>query len=76
VTSIAVHSPCAPAAGWIVTVCIPEIAASHTWSLCIISSTPCACWAGAAGCNLANFGFPATSSLILGLYFIVQEPSG
>ncbi len=40
------------------------------------SSAPCEASAGVSGWSRAKPGRRAMSSLILGLYFIVQEPRG
>ena len=71
-----VSSPWAPAAGWSVTACIPEISASARSSSHSSWSVPCATSSGAIGWRLAKPGSRAAHSLSLGLNFIVHEPSG
>ncbi len=71
-----VSSPWAPAAGWSVTASIPLTSAriaSSSWSSW---SVPCATASGAIGWSPANPGSRAAHSSILGLYFMVHEPSG
>ena len=71
-----VSSPWAPAAGWSVTACMPLISASMPWSSQSSWSVPWAAASGASGWSAANPGSRAAHSLILGLYFMVQLPSG
>ena len=71
-----VSSPCAPAAGWSVTAAMPLISVSHCSSSHSSSSVPCAVSSGASGWSAAKPGSRAAHSLILGLYFMVHEPSG
>ncbi len=72
----AVHSPWAPAAGCNVTSSIPVISLSSSCKLYTISKEPWTCPSSCKGCDSANPGMRATFSLILGLYFIVHDPSG
>ena len=71
-----VSSPCAPAEGWRLHASRPVTA--H--SICSVSystrSAPCEYSEGNSGCAPAKPGSAAIFSLILGLYFMVQEPSG
>src|SRR5437867_726740 len=67
-------SPWAPAAGWSDTASIPAISARSHASSCMSWSAPCAEASGASGWTLAKPARRATSSLSLGLYFIVHEP--
>ncbi len=55
---------------------MPETSARSRASSCMTWSAPCAAAAGVSGCSRAKPGRRAMSSLIFGLYFIVQEPSG
>ena len=55
---------------------MPEISASACSSRQQSSSMPCAVATGWSGWIRAKPGSRATDSLIFGLYFIVQEPSG
>jgi hypothetical protein len=69
-------SPWAPAPGCRVTASIPVISASRHSRAAINSRPPWHSAAGSKGCALAKPGMAAWRSLVLGLYFIVQEPSG
>ena len=71
-----VSSPCAPAAGCSVKAAIPVMPHSSCSSSQISRSRPCACDTGCIGCMNANRDHEAMRSLSLGLYFIVQLPSG
>jgi hypothetical protein len=73
---IPVSSPCAPAAGWSEAAVMPLISASIAWSSHSSSSVPWASASGASGWRRANPGSRAACSLILGLYFMVHDPSG
>ena len=69
-------SPWAPAAGCSETASIPAISASMPASSCMTRSAPWLAASGASGCRRPKPAIRAASSLILGLYFIVHEPSG
>ena len=71
-----VSSPWAPAAGCKVILSIPDI--SHkAWSNSYINlSAPCTVSSGWSGWIFLKPSRPAMSSLIFGLYFMVQEPRG
>ena len=71
-----VSSPWAPAQGRKVKRFMPVIAASALSRPSIASSAPRTVDSGCRGCSPANPGIEDTSSFILGLYFIVHEPSG
>ena len=71
-----VSSPCAPAAGWSEAASIPTISASISPSSPMSWRAPCAASSGVRGWSRANPGRRAMSSLSLGLYFMVHEPSG
>ncbi len=71
-----VSSPCAPAAGWSVTAAMPLISMSCCSRLQSSSRVPCATASGASGWSLAKPNRRAAHSLILGLNFMVHEPSG
>jgi hypothetical protein len=55
---------------------MPAISASMPASSYMIRSAPWLAASGASGCNRPKPAIRAASSLILGLYFIVHEPSG
>ena len=65
-----------PAAGWRVTAAKPEISFSHSCNVHIRARLPWTVSTGWRGWVKAKPGRRAVSSLILGLYFIVHEPSG
>ena len=69
-------SPAAPAAGCRVAAAIPLMAQSASSSSTSTASQPWVSEAGRAGCAPASPGIAATASQTLGLYFIVQLPSG
>ena len=70
------NSPCAPAAGWKVTASMPVISFSDASARAYTSRQPCASFTSCNGCTPVKPSSAAISSSILGLYFIVQEPSG
>ena len=76
IISTPASSPCAPAAGARLTAGSPVISPSPRRSSSSVRSVPCASSGGACGCAPAKPGSDATRSSTLGLYFIVQEPSG
>ena len=69
-------SPCAPAAGCKVMPEKPLSSSRYSCKSYISSNAPCADASGCSGCSAANCSSAATCSLIFGLYFIVQLPSG
>ena len=69
-------SPCAPAQGWMVAASIPQISASALSSRAQSSRVPWERASGDSGWSPAKPGNPAVNSLSLGLYFMVQLPSG
>ena len=71
-----VSSPAAPAAGCRVAAAMPVISHSCSSSSTSSRSQPWVHEAGAAGWTSARPGRAATASQTLGLYFIVQDPSG
>ena len=73
---IPVSSPCAPAEGWSEQPSIPLTSQSMSASLPMISRVPCASASGVIGWRWRNPGIRAAHSLILGLYFMVHDPSG
>ena len=76
IMSTPANSPCAPAAGCSETWSMPEISARSRASSHMSWSAPWLAASGASGCSRAKPGSRAMSSLIFGLYFIVQDPSG
>ena len=76
IINIPPNSPWAPAKVARLTAGRPVISPRNPCNLCRSSKAPWECSAGCIGWILANPGENATSSLILGLYFIVQLPSG
>ena len=76
IMSIPPNSPCAPARVDNPTSGRPVISPKNPCSLYSNSSAPCDCSEGCIGCMPAKPGRNAISSLILGLYFIVQLPKG
>ncbi len=75
--STPVSSPCAPAAGCSVTAAKPAISASISCSSKISCSAPWTVSSGScSGWMAAKPGSRAATSLTLGLYFIVHDPSG
>jgi hypothetical protein len=70
------NSPWAPAAGCSDTSSMPEISARSRASSNMSCSAPWLCASGVKGCSRRKPGSRAMSSLIFGLYFIVQEPRG
>ena len=71
-----VISPHAPAGGCNVARAIPVISQSASSRRQSISREPCTVASGWRGCVRWNPGSAATVSAILGLYFIVHDPSG
>ncbi len=71
-----VSSPWAPAEGWREQPSIPLTSHSIEASFHMISSVPCASASGVIGWRRRNPGIRAAHSLILGLYFMVHDPSG
>ncbi len=69
-------SPCAPAEGCSVTRASPVSSARILSSFQASSSAPWDTFSGASGWAAAKPGSRAISSLVRGLCFIVQEPSG
>ncbi|EJX06281.1 hypothetical protein EVA_05612 [gut metagenome] len=55
---------------------IPEMVARACCTLSYTSSAPCVNSSPWSGCSWVKPGRAAISSLILGLYFIVQLPNG
>ncbi len=76
INSSPVSSPAAPAAGCNVAAAMPVTSHSASSSSTKICSQPWTSDAGAPGCTMARPGRAATVSHILGLYFMVHEPSG
>ena len=74
--SIAAYSPWAPAAGWRDTSGSPVMRERIRSSRQITSSDPCTVASGWYGCTPVAPALRASSSVTLGLYFMVQEPSG
>ena len=74
--SAPVSSPCAPADGCSDTPGSPAISPSHSCSSQSRRSAPCTFASSWYGWISASPGRSAMRSLILGLYFMVQEPSG
>ena len=73
---IPVSSPCAPAAGWVVTAANPVMVASRSCTSAITRRQPCVASSPASGCAPANPGWAASSSSMRGLCFMVHDPSG
>ena len=71
-----VSSPWAPATGWSVKASMPAISQRKPSSVLRTSRFPWMRSTGASGCEPANAGWADRRSLILGLYFMVQDPSG
>ena len=71
-----VSSPCAPAQGAKVNLYMPVMAARALSISSYTLQAPSVRRAGMRGCRPAKPCRAAISSLILGLYFMVQEPSG
>ena len=71
-----VSSPWAPAAGWKVAAASPVSWHRACSRRASSSSAPWTCSAGWAGWSRANPGRAAADSATLGLYFMVQDPSG
>ena len=71
-----VSSPCAPAQGLKVKCFIPVISASRRSIQSRTARAPFTVSGSCKGCRPWKVGMEAISSLILGLYFIVQLPSG
>ena len=71
-----VISPWAPAAGWNVTLAMPVSSVRIPSVSHSMRSAPCTWDSGCQGWRLRKPASAAVSSLTLGLYFIVQDPSG
>ena len=71
-----VCSPWAPAAGWRVTASMPVISASMALRSYMSLRAPWTVSTGWRGWIREKPGILAATSLILGLYFMVQEPRG
>ena len=75
-SSTPVSSPWAPAAGWKVISSMPVISHRYFSARAITSRQPCTVCSGCRGCTPVKPGSAAISSLMRGLYFMVQEPRG
>jgi len=73
---IPVHSPWAPAAGWSVASSIPVISRKYSLRVCRSLSVPCTVSSCCMGWSPVILGWDAKTSLIMGLYFMVQLPRG
>ena len=71
-----VSSPAAPAGGWKVARAMPVRRAEDVLGLEDHLEGACERSAGVAGCRSRKAGCSAAQSHTLGLYFMVQEPSG
>ena len=71
-----VSSPCAPAKGFRVKASKPVSSHRDFSNAFSNSNAPLTVDSGWRGCRLVNAGSAAISSLMIGLYFIVQLPSG
>ena len=70
------NSPCAPARGARELAVMPVMLSKDSCSLYMSSRAPCTVSSGCNGWMPENPACEAITSLILGLYFIVQEPRG
>ena len=76
ITSSPASSPCAPAAGARQQTSMPVISHTMVCRRSYISHTPPSVSESCRGCAFSKPGKRASTSLRLGLYFMVQEPSG
>ncbi len=71
-----VSSPAAPAGGWKLARLIPVTSQSISSACSNTRIAPCTSSGGVAGWRSRKAGCSPAQSATLGLYFIVQEPSG